>query len=58
MGCYGSYKAIGHKLPVGTIVTLVLTNERKFDEYSRECIVVQIEGEIGYVLMADLEPVQ
>ncbi len=56
-GCYESFKAIG-KIPEGGVV-LFLPAGRRFDDFNRECILVEYskpEGGaiIGWVLIADL----
>ena len=55
--CYAGYKATG-LIPQGTTLTLLPMAERRFDEFNRECVLVEFRGSdfaiIGYVLMADV----
>jgi tetratricopeptide (TPR) repeat protein len=55
-GCYESFEAIA-RIPEGAIVRF-LPVERTFDDFSRECVFVQYQGEtrtiIGWILLADL----
>jgi hypothetical protein len=55
--CYAGYKSTG-LIPQGTTLTLLPMAERRFDEFNRECVLVELRGSdsaiIGYVLMADV----
>jgi len=55
--CYAGYKSNGF-IPQGTTLTLLPMAERRFDEFNRECVLVEFRGSdfsiIGYVLMADV----
>jgi tetratricopeptide (TPR) repeat protein len=55
-GCYESFNAIS-RIPEGGLVRF-LPEERRFDDFNRECVLVEYEGEdksvIGWVLIADL----
>ena len=55
--CYAGYKATG-LIPQGTTLTLLPMAERRFDEFNRECVLVEFRGSdfaiIGYILMADV----
>ena len=55
--CYAGYKSNGF-IPQGTTLTLLPMVERRFDEFNRECVLVEFRGSdfsiIGYVLMADV----
>ena len=55
--CYAGYKSTGF-IPQGTTLTLLPMAERRFDEFNRECVLVEFRGSdfaiIGYVLMADV----
>ena len=55
-GCYETKTAIG-LIPEGAIVSF-LPKERLFDNFNRECVLVEYVGEkgsiIGYILIADL----
>ena len=55
--CYAGYKSTG-LIPQGTTLTLLPMAERRFDEFNRECVLVEFRGSdfaiIGYVLMADV----
>ncbi len=55
-GCYEGFTAIG-KIPPGGEVQF-LPSERRFDDFNRECVLVEYQREggavIGWVLLADL----
>ena len=55
--CYAGYKSTG-LIPQGTTLTLLPMAERRFDEFNRECVLVEFRGSdfaiIGYILMADV----
>lgn len=55
--CYDNYNATG-RIPAGTTLTLLPMSERRFDNFNRECVLVEFRGSsfaiIGYVLMMDL----
>jgi tetratricopeptide (TPR) repeat protein len=55
-GCYETFEAVG-RIPAGAIVRFLPT-ERRFDDFSRECVFVEYQGEtktiIGWILLADL----
>jgi hypothetical protein len=57
-GCYELYNAIA-KIPQDGEVRF-LPSERRFDNFNRECILVEWQGPensvIGWVLMADVGP--
>ncbi|MEL7625866.1 MAG: hypothetical protein AAGU15_03320 [Anaerolineaceae bacterium] len=59
-GCYGSYSSPG-RLREGMTVELVSMPERRFDEFNRECVLIEYtSGDyaiIGYVLIEDITPV-
>lgn len=60
-GCYETYNAIG-KIPEGAALSF-LPSERRFDNFNRECILVEYQGPdnnsiIGWVLMVDVGPSQ
>jgi hypothetical protein len=56
-GCYESFEAIA-QIPEGAIVRF-LPVERTFDDFSRECVFVEYQGETrqvnGWILLADLQ---
>jgi tetratricopeptide (TPR) repeat protein len=56
-GCYEGFPATG-RIPEGAVVTLIAQPERTFDEFNRECVLVEYRAEetsvIGYVLIIDL----
>ena len=56
-GCYESFELIA-RVPEGALVRF-LPVERTFDDFSRECVFVEYQGEtrtvIGWVLLADLQ---
>ncbi len=56
-GCYEGFKANG-RIPEGSIVTLIAMPERMFDEFNRECVLIELRSDslnvLGYVLMMDL----
>lgn len=56
-GCYEGYRSTGF-IPKGAMMTLLALPERVFDNYNRECVLVEYRiGEtnvLGYVLMMDL----
>jgi tetratricopeptide (TPR) repeat protein len=55
-GCYEAFTAIG-RIPAGATVRF-LPSDRRFDNLSRECLLVEYEGEsgsvIGWMLLIDL----
>ena len=55
-GCYQTYNAVG-KIPAGATLRF-LPSERRFDEFNRECALVEYDGPtssvIGWVLMLDV----
>ena len=55
--CYEGYIATG-RIPQGTLVTLLPMPERRFDNFNRECLLVEFRGNgfsiIGYVLLVDV----
>ena len=55
--CYAGFKSTG-LIPQGTTLTLLPMAERRFDEFNRECVLVEFRGSdfaiIGYILMADV----
>jgi tetratricopeptide (TPR) repeat protein len=55
-GCYEAFTAIG-RIPAGSTVRF-LPSDRRFDNLSRECLLVEYEGEtgsvIGWILIVDL----
>ena len=55
-GCYEGYNAIG-RIPAGGLLRF-LPDERRFDQFNRECVLVEHRGEdrstIGWVLIMDL----
>ncbi|HEX6305458.1 MAG TPA: hypothetical protein VFZ76_14785 [Anaerolineales bacterium] len=55
-GCYESFTAIG-RVPAGGVVRF-LPSERRFDDFNRECVLVEYQREggaiIGWVLLADV----
>ncbi len=55
-GCYVAYDAIG-RIPEGAAVRF-LPSERRFDNFSRECVLVEYDNEqasvIGWILISDL----
>jgi hypothetical protein len=56
-GCYEAFTAIG-RIPAGATVRF-LPSDRRFDNLSRECLLVEYEGEsgsvIGWILIVDLD---
>lgn len=56
-GCYEGYPSKG-RIPEGGVVTLISLPERVFDEFNRECVLVEYKAEassaIGYVLLIDI----
>ncbi len=56
-GCYEVFRATG-RLPEGAVVTIIPQTERSFDEFNRECVLIEYRADdtnvIGYVLMLDL----
>lgn len=56
-GCYEGFTANG-RIPEGSTVTLLPMQDRMFDNFNRECLLVEHRGEgfaiIGYVLLVDL----
>ncbi|MCE5209711.1 MAG: hypothetical protein LLG42_15570 [Chloroflexi bacterium] len=57
-GCYETFEAIG-KIPENSTVRF-LPDDRRFDNFSRECVLVEYNGQngtvIGWILLADLVP--
>jgi tetratricopeptide (TPR) repeat protein len=58
-GCYEGFNAVG-KIPGGGALSF-LPSERRFDDFSRECVLVQYQTRsgaavIGWVLFADVGP--
>lgn len=58
-GCYEGFTATG-RIPLGGSVRFI-SQERRFDSFSRECILVEYQGQggkstIGWVLFIDLGP--
>jgi tetratricopeptide (TPR) repeat protein len=55
-GCYEAYNAVSH-IPEGARVRF-LPDERRFDDFNRECVLVEYVGPdksvIGWILFADL----
>ena len=55
-GCYEGFTAVG-KIPAGASVRF-LPSERRFDDFNRECVLVEYQREgaavIGWVLILDL----
>ena len=55
-GCYETFEAIG-KIPENSTVRF-LPDDRRFDNFSRECVLVEYNGQngtvIGWILLADL----
>jgi tetratricopeptide (TPR) repeat protein len=55
-GCYEGYNAL-LRIPEGATIRF-LPSERQFDNFNRECVLVQYQGEnnsvIGWILIADL----
>ncbi len=56
-GCYEGFPATG-RIPEGAVVTLIAQPQRTFDEFNRECVLVEYTTEetsiVGYVLIIDL----
>lgn len=56
-GCYEGYRSTGF-IPKGAVMTLLALPERVFDNYNRECVLIEYRiGEtniLGYLLMMDL----
>jgi len=56
-GCYESFRATG-RIPEGAVVTIIPQSDRSFDEFNRECVLIEYRAEetnvIGYVLLIDL----
>lgn len=56
-GCYETFTAIG-RLPVDGVVRF-LPSDRRFDNFGRECVLVEYQGQgysvIGWMLIADLK---
>lgn len=59
-GCYGTFSSPG-RISEGLTVELVSMPERRFDEFNRECVLIEYtSGDfaiIGYVLIEDVTPV-
>jgi tetratricopeptide (TPR) repeat protein len=55
-GCYESFTAVG-RIPTGGVLRF-LPSERRFDDFNRECVLVEHETDagavIGWVLIADV----
>lgn len=55
-GCYESFNAVG-RIPSGERLRF-LPSERRFDEFNRECVLVEYQGPdrsvIGWILLADV----
>ncbi|MBP7031332.1 MAG: hypothetical protein KBB13_01290 [Anaerolineaceae bacterium] len=55
--CYEGYIATG-RIPEGTQLTLLPMPERRFDNFNRECLLVEFRGNgfsiIGYILLVDV----
>jgi tetratricopeptide (TPR) repeat protein len=55
-GCYETFTAID-RIPEGSMVRF-LPSERRFDNYNRECVLVEYQGQdksvIGWILLSDL----
>jgi tetratricopeptide (TPR) repeat protein len=55
-GCYEGHNAIG-RIPAGGTLNF-LPAERRFDQFNRECVLIEFQGEgksvIGWVLFADI----
>jgi len=55
-GCYEAYNAVS-RIPEGSLVRF-LPDERRFDDFNRECVLVEYVGPdksvIGWILFADL----
>jgi tetratricopeptide (TPR) repeat protein len=55
-GCYETFEAIG-RIPENSTVRF-LPDDRRFDNFSRECVLVEYQGQngtvIGWILLADL----
>ena len=58
--CYDNFRATG-RIPAGTTLTLLPMAERRFDNFNRECVLVEYRSGdyaiLGYVLMADVTTV-
>ena len=58
--CYDNFRATG-SIPAGTTLTLLPMTERRFDNFNRECVLVEYRSGdyaiLGYVLMADVTTV-
>jgi tetratricopeptide (TPR) repeat protein len=59
--CYDNFRATG-SIPAGITLTLLPMAERRFDNFNRECVLVEYRSGdyaiLGYVLMADVTTVQ
>ncbi|NLE83370.1 MAG: hypothetical protein GX603_02520, partial [Chloroflexi bacterium] len=59
-GCYGTFSSPG-RISEGLTVELVSMPERRFDEFNRECVLIEYNSGgfaiIGYVLIEDVTPV-
>lgn len=55
--CYEGYTSTG-RIPAGTTVTLLPMAERRFDDFNRECVLIEFRGNgfsiIGYILLIDV----
>jgi len=55
-GCYESFTAVG-RIPTGGFMEF-LPSERRFDDFNRECVLVEYQGPtssvIGWVLILDV----
>lgn len=58
--CYDNFRATG-SIPAGMTLTLLPMAERRFDNFNRECVLVEYRSGdyaiLGYVLMADVTTV-
>jgi len=58
-GCYESFSAVG-KIPAGSNLRFIPQEDRRFDNFNRECLLVEYQGPtgsvIGWVLLADVGP--
>jgi len=58
--CYDNFRATG-RIPAGTTLTLLPMAERRFDNFNRECVLVEYRSGdyaiLGYILMADVTTV-
>lgn len=58
-GCYGQFSSFG-RLREGMVVQMLSMPERRFDEFNRECILIEYTSgdyaNIGYILIEDVLP--